>query len=76
MNNDYLDTTSYTNKDFRSIWPELLELVNDLTDKWDPNNSNEADPGVALLKLKAFVADKLNYNIDKNTLENFPSSVT
>lgn len=76
MNNQYIDTTSYTNKDFRSIWPELLELVTDLTDKWDPNNSNEADPGVALLKLKAFVADKLNYNIDKNTLEAFPSSVT
>lgn len=72
----YLDTTSYTNKDFRTIWPELLELVTDLTDKWDPNNSNEADPGVALLKLKAFIADKLNYNIDKNTLEAFPSSVT
>ena len=72
----YLDTTSYTNKDFRTIWPELLELVTDLTDKWDPNNSNEADPGVALLKLKAFIADNLNYNIDKNTLEAFPSSVT
>ena len=76
MNNQYIDTTSYTNKDFRSIWPELLELVTDLTDKWDPNNSNEADPGVALLKLQAFIADKLNYNIDKNTLEAFPSSVT
>lgn len=72
----YIDTTSYTNKDFRSIWPELLELVTDLTDKWDPNNSNESDVGVAMLKLKAFIADKLNYNIDKNTLEAFPSSVT
>ena len=76
MNNEYLDTTSYTNKDFRSIWPELIELVKDLTDKWDPVNSNESDPGVALLKLKAFIADKLNYNIDKNVLEAFPSSVT
>lgn len=72
----YIDTTSYTNKDFRSIWPELLDLVTDLTDKWDPNNSNESDVGVALLKLKAFIADKLNYNIDKNTLEAFPSAVT
>ena len=76
MNNEYLDTTSYTNKDFRSIWPELIDLVKDLTDKWDPVNSNESDPGVALLKLKAFIADKLNYNIDKNVLEAFPSSVT
>ena len=76
MNNEYLDTTSYTNKDFRSIWPELIDLVKDLTDKWDPVNSNESDPGVALLKLKAFIADKLNFNIDKNVLEAFPSSVT
>ena len=29
-----------------------------------------------LLKLKAFLADKLNYNLDKNTLENFPSQAT
>lgn len=76
MSNTYIDTTSYTNKDFRSIWPELLDLVTDLTNSWDPNNSNEADPGVALLKLQAFIADKLNYNIDKNVLEAFPSSVT
>lgn len=76
MSNNFIDTISYTNKDFRSIWPELLDLVTDLTDKWDPNSSNESDPGVALLKLKAFIADKLNYNIDKNTLEAFPSSVT
>ena len=71
-----IDSTSYTNKDFRTIFPELLNLVKDLTDTWDPVNSNESDPGVALLKIQAFIADKLNYNIDKNILENFPSSVT
>ena len=71
-----IDTTSYTNKDFRTIFPELLDLVTQLTSKWDPNASNEADPGVVLMKLQAFIADKLNYNLDKNILENFPSSVT
>ena len=55
---------------------ELLALVPELTSKWNPNDSNESDPGVALLKLKAFIADKLNYNIDKNVLETFPTSVT
>ena len=38
--------------------------------------SNESDPGVLLLKLNALIADKNNYNIDKNILECFPSSVT
>lgn len=67
---------SYTNKDFTAIYDELLELVPRLTDKWDPNQSNESDPGNVLLKLNALIADKNNYNIDKNVLELFPASVT
>lgn len=67
---------SYTNKDFRAIYEELLNLINDLTDRWDPKSTNESDPGLVLIKLKAFLADKLNYNIDKNILENFPSQAT
>lgn len=67
---------SYTNKDFASIYPELLELATRLTNKWDPQSSNESDPGVVLLKLLAFIADKNNYNIDKNILECFMPSAT
>ena len=71
-----LDNMSYTNKDFQSIYPELLDMVKDLTHKWDPTISNESDPGVVLLKANAVLADKNNYNIDKNVLECFPLSVT
>lgn len=67
---------SFTNKDFNTIYPELLDLVKKLSNKWDPSLSNESDPGVLLLKLNAIIADKNNYNIDKNILECFPSSVT
>ena len=67
---------SFTNKDFRAIYTELLDLVKKLTNKWDPSLSNESDPGVILLKLNALIADKNNYNIDKNILECFPASVT
>lgn len=67
---------SYVNKDFQSIYNELLDLVKKLTTKWDPSLSNESDPGVLLLKLNALIADKNNYNIDKNVLECFPLSVT
>ena len=71
-----ISNKSYTNKDFNTIYPELLDLVKKLTNKWDPTSSNESDPGVVLLKLWAILADKLNYNRDKNILEAFPLSVT
>lgn len=67
---------SYTNKDFRSIYEELLNLGKQLSHKWDPTITNESDPGIVLIKEKAITADKNNYNIDKNILESFPSTVT
>ena len=71
-----ISNMSYTSRDFNSIYPELLDLVKKITYKWDPSISNESDPGVILLKLNAIIADKCNYNIDKNVLECFPLSVT
>lgn len=71
-----ISNESYTHKDFYQIYPEILELVNKITERWDPTSSNESDPGVVLLKLLAFVADKLNYNLDKNILECFMPSAT
>jgi hypothetical protein len=71
-----LSNLSYINKDFNAIYPELLDLVTKISYKWDPTVSDESDPGVVLLKLAALMADKLNYNIDKNILELFPVSVT
>lgn len=67
---------SYTNLDFSSIYTEVLDMVKQLTKKWDPSISDESDPGVVLVKLSALLADKCNYNIDKNILEAFPLSVT
>lgn len=76
MSNNPLSNLSYTNKDFNSIYVELLDLVKQLTYKWDPSISNESDPGNILLKLDAIIGDKNNYNIDKNILENFPETLT
>lgn len=75
-NQKNISATSYTNKDFESVYSELLDLVKVLTYRWDPSISNESDPGVILLKLNAVIADKCNYNSDKNVLECFPLSVT
>ena len=71
-----LSNLSYTNKDFQSVYVELLDLAKKISYKWDPTVSNESDPGVLLLKLCAIIADKNNYNIDKNILECFPLSVS
>ena len=71
-----VNNLSYTNKDFSSIYNELLDSTAALTNKWSPRDSNESDPGVVLLKELALVADKNNYNIDKNILEAFPQTVT
>ena len=67
---------SYTNLDFSSIYTEVINLIKQLTYRWDPSISDESDPGVVLVKLSSLIADKCNYNIDKNVLETFPLSVT
>lgn len=67
---------SYISKDFASIYPEEVDLFKKLTNRYDPETSNESDPFIVNLKTNAFIADKLNYNIDKNVLENFMPSAT
>ena len=76
MHTTELSNLSYTNKDFNSIYTELLEYAKKLSYKWDPSASDESDPGVVLLKLAALIGDKDSYNIDKNILELMPASVT
>ena len=78
INNEELQISnkSYVNKDFQTIYPELVELVKNLTSRWNPETTNESDPVLVLLKLLGFMGDKLNYNIDKNILETFLPSAT
>ena len=71
-----LSSISYTNKDFQEAYPELLQLAKELSYKWDPTISNEGDPGVVLIKELALAIDKINYNSDKNALENYPTTVS
>lgn len=74
--NKGLSNVSYTNKDFNTIYPELLDLAKSLSYKWDPTVSDESDPAVVLVKLAALMTDKINYVSDKNILEATPWSVT
>ena len=63
-------------KDFYQIWNELLDTASKISARWDPASTNESDPGIVLLKVLTGIADKLNYNIDKNILEAFMPSAT
>lgn len=78
INNEELQISNktYINKDFQTIYPELVSLVKTLTNRWNPEETNESDPLLVLLKLLAFMGDKNNYNIDKNILEAFLPSAT
>lgn len=67
---------SYTNKDFPAIYNELLGYAEKLSYRFSPITANESDPFIVMLKLAAFVADKVNYNVDKNILERFMLSCT
>ena len=65
---------SPTKKDFYQIWNEILDVSSKISERWDPTSTNESDPGIVLLKVLTAIADKLNYNIDANTLEAFMPS--
>lgn len=65
---------SLTKKDFYQVWNELMDEAAILSKRWDPTSTNESDPGIVILKLLAGVTDKLNTEIDLNTLEGFMPS--
>ena len=71
-----ISNKSYINKDFPVIYNELLETAKKLSSSYNPETSNETDPFIVLLKLLAFVGDKLNYNADSKILEAFMPSAT
>ena len=71
-----ISNKSYINKDFPVIYTELLEIAKKLSSSYNPETSNETDPFIVLLKLLAFIGDKLNYNADSKILEAFMPSAT
>ena len=71
-----LTKLSPTKQDFYQIWNELLDTASKISERWDPTSTNEADPGIVLLKVLAAIGDKLNYNINKKILEVFMPSAT
>lgn len=71
-----INNKSYINKDFVTIYNELIDMAKKISYKFNPETSNESDVFIVLLKLLAFVGDKNCYNSDKNILERFMPSAT
>ena len=74
MSNNEISNLSLINRDYKSIYDELINAVSDLTKSW--NIVEDTDPGVVLIKLMAMLGDMLSYNHDKSILELYPSTVT
>ena len=71
-----LNNKSYINKDFETVYKELIDIAKKISYRYDPNTSNESDVFIVLTKLLAFGVDKVNYNLDKGLLERFLLSAT
>lgn len=71
MANEYLN---YTSKDYNSIYTDLVSAIPSLTNTW--TNTEDGDPGIVLVKLMSILGDMLSYNMDKQALEYYSSTVT
>ena len=71
MANEYL---KYTSKDYNSIKTDLINAIPSITDLW--TNTEDGDPGIVLVKLMSALGDMLSYNMDKQALEYYSSTVT
>ena len=71
MDNRYLN---YTSKDYNSIYTDLVNAIPGITDLW--TNTEDGDPGIVLVKLMSALGDMLSYNMDKQALEYYSSTVT
>ena len=76
MATNILDNQNYINRDFQTVYSELVDTVGKLNNKWlIDGEGNESDPGVIIVKELAACVDKLSYIADKYQLENYPSTV-
>lgn len=65
---------SYTDKDYTNILDDLINSISGISAKWNTTDTN--DPGIVLVKLMAILGDMLFYNLDMQSLEVYPNSVT
>jgi hypothetical protein len=65
----YIPQIDYTSRDYTAIKNDLMALASQFNPGWD--SLNEADLGVTLLELFAYLGDNLNFYIDRMANEGF-----
>jgi Baseplate J-like protein len=67
-------SVDYTSKDYYAVRQELIARIQDRIPEWTA--SDPADFGVALVEAFAYIADLLNYYIDRSANEAFITTAT
>lgn len=62
-----MERFSYLNRDSRTLRSELIAMIPHLTDSW--TDYHQSDPGIVLLDLLVYVADKLSFYTDRMAME-------
>jgi len=70
----YIPQIDYTSRDYTAIKNDLMSLASQFNPGWD--SLNEADLGVTLLELFAYLGDNLNFYIDRMANEGFLSTAS
>ena len=65
---------NYTDKDYTNILDDLINSIQGITQKWNTTDVN--DVGMVLVKLMSILGDMIFYNMDMQSLEVYPTSVT
>lgn len=65
---------AYTDKDYTNILEDLINSIPGISEKWDTTDEN--DIGIILVKLMSILGDMLFYNLDVQSLEVYPNTVT
>lgn len=74
LNKYDLNKTRYTHRDYETIKADLIDAIPSLTQEW--TSTEDADPGIVLIKLMSMFGDTLSFNVDKIALELYIQSVT
>jgi len=70
----YIPQIDYTSRDYTAIKNDLMALASQFNPGWD--SLNEADLGVTLLELFAYLGDNLSFYIDRMANEGFLSTAS
>ncbi len=68
---NYIPQVDYTSRDYAALREDLIDLIPFYAPQW--TNRDPSDFGMAILELFAYVADGLQFYIDRTANESFIS---